>query len=271
MLKNKSGFSLVETTIVLGITVAAAAGLMGLLDSQSKAGNRLEFVNTKEQLRSTMIAQFLNTPENCKCVFQDASFNISGVTPSMTFTDGNIGRRKFTTPGDCSSSTVPMKLINTTDFINTLKATSIVMKNVQEVSGVYLGVFSLKLKTNKSVTGSKEAQIEIPVVLSTIPDPGDPTKYKVGGCAINNTGAGGGTSCRIVYEIFEHDNCRGERSYRHSDWTNEGTPGGIKWTFRDSLPLYGDPNGVGAPVTDRNGRNFITSDVSCTRIGIQCR
>lgn len=270
-LLSKSGFSIVEATVVLGITAAAAAGLMGLMENQNKVGGRMEFVSAKEQLRSTLIAQFLSQPENCKCVFENATFDKVGVTPSITFANGEIGRRKFTTPGDCSTATVPMRLVSTNDYINNLKATSIRIKDIQDVSGMYLGMLSVRVETNKSISGSKEAQIDVPVVIATAAD-ADATKWKINGCSLTGTAGGGGsTSCRLVYEIFEHNGCNGQASLRHSDWTDEGTPGQIKWTFRDSNILYSDPNAVGSPVATRNGRNYMTADVSCARVGIQCR
>ncbi len=269
-LKN-TGFSLVESMMVFGLLGAGAAGMIGLLDAQSKGSNRTEFMNLKEQLRTTVIAQFLNFPPNCKCLFEGVNFNKVGITPEIDFTNGVIGRRNFLTPGDCSSATVPLPLISNSTVINGLKATSIKLKDIQEVSGQYLANFVLRIETQKKVSGAKEATLFIPVVLGTAADP-DPAKFQVNGCSITAAASGGGSipKCRLVYEIFEDNDCSGKKSYRHSDWTNEGTVGAIKWTYRDSVVLLTDPNAVGAPVATRNGRNYMSADVSCTRVGIQC-
>ena len=232
----------------------------------------MEFISTKEQLRATLTAQFLSQPESCKCVFENATFSKTGVTSEITFVNGEIGRRAFTTPGDCSTSSVPMKLVSSTERINNMIATSIKIKDIQDVSGVFLGKFQVKIETNKKITGSSSAQIEIPVVIATAPDT-DATRWKINGCSLTGVGASVNLpKCRVVFEIFEHNGCNGRSSYRHSDWTNEGAAGSIKWAYRESSVLYGDENAVGADMSGSYlGRNRITADVSCSRIGIQCQ
>lgn len=268
-MKNQ-GFSLVEVTMVLGIMAAAGAAMMTFMNNQSKSGNRMEYVTQREQLRSTITVQFLSSPQSCKCLFQGATFNRVGITDEIDFTEGVIGRRHFTTPGNCATSTVPFKLAGINEVINGLRATEIKLKNIQEVSGSYMANFHVKVDTPKSMVGSKESQIVIPVVLATAPH-SDPNRLQLDGCSLGGSSAGSTMpKCRLVYEIFEHNGCNGKSAIRHSDWTDEGTPGEIKWTHRDAAVLYYNKDAVGAPVATRSGRNYITADVSCSRVGIQC-
>lgn len=268
---KQKGFSLVEAMMVLGLMAAAGVAVMTFMQNQSKVSNRMEYVNLRDQLRSTLLSQFLTSSESCKCVFEGATFNKVGVTSEINFSNGVIGRRHFATSGNCATSTVPFKLVSTNEVINGLQALDIKLKDVQEVSGSYMANFQVRIETPKNIIGVRESLIQIPVILNTQPD-ADPTKLRMNGCSLSGGGgmAGSPPRCRLVYEIFEHNGCNGKSSFRHSDWTDEGTPGDIKWTYRDSSILYTDPQGVGSPVATRNGRNYITADVSCARIGIQC-
>lgn len=259
-LKNSNGFSLVEIMIVTGIMGIMMLAMSTMQSNQMKANNYLEFQLKRTQLQGTIIGQILKDPNNCACLFNGASaFPSSGIATLAGATPTQIGPYTSAAPG-CGA---PAQFFIDGVGIDGLKATSIQLQNITPTANpnIYTGQLNLDIQSTKEVMGPKNLPISIPVSIATSPAGANVNFVS---CSTGAASAGGisGSHCRLVHEIFENNNCTGKTSLRYSDWFDNVPAGGIAWTSR---------NAAGAFQASRNGFNWMTADVSCSRVGIQCQ
>lgn len=263
-LSKSHGFSLIEVLMVTAILGVMALVMVTMTTNQLKTNNFLEFQLKRDQLRASVVGQFLTNPQNCACLFKNAgvqSFSSSGTALITTATPiTGIGRFNFPTAGSCAGSNIPSPLV-TTAGVDSMKMTALEIVDVQNpIANVYQGNLRISVESMKDVMGPKVvAPVLIPVVINTTPT-GSGQNFD--SCSMSG-GAGGGTkpSCRVVVESWDNDNCTGRYRYRKSDWSDDpGSP--LKWSYI---------NEFGAPVSSYQGKNSTPGDIACLRIGIECR
>lgn len=173
-LASLNGFSLVEIMIVAGVMGIMMFMMMTMQMNQMKANNFLQFQMKKIEIQRNILGQFLSDPNNCGCLFQNAtpapfSDTASNITLEVTTPPTVLGRYKFVTAGDCSTATIPQPLINSVE-LDGVKSTSIELKNITAVGGGFSGNFVVKLQSTKELIGPNElSPISIPVTISTTP------------------------------------------------------------------------------------------------------
>lgn len=257
MLRNQSGMTLVEVMIVAGIMTVSALAMLMMNANQMKATNHLEFQLKREQLRMVLLGQFLNDPNNCKCLFQGASpYPSSGAAQLGGTAPTAIGPYRFTTPGNCATATMPAPFV-TTAGLDGLRATSITLNDVTPTSGV----LTVAVQSMKETLGPAAVNpIRIPVAVQSTAAGGNQIFQS---CAASGSGGGfAGGRCRLVLETWGNDDCTsGQYMRRYSDWTSAAAPGTILWTSRDA---------AGNPVAQYGGRNRASGDFACMRMGLEC-
>lgn len=192
---NERGFSLIEVLIVAGVMGIVLLAMMTMQSNQLKATNFLEFRLKKTELKTVLLGQFLTNPDHCACLFAGAAdFPATPTAPGVTLTGVNptaIGLYHFTTPGDCTTATMPQKLVDNVG-VDGMKATSIQLTDIMNNSGVYSGTLTIALESTKDVLGPKALQpLKIPVTVATAPS-GSNVSFK--GCSMG----GGGSSDGVV-------------------------------------------------------------------------
>lgn len=192
-IRSQSGFSLVQVIVAAGImTVVMLAG-MTFFGNQTKSNNFLEFQAKREQLRGSLLSQFLNQGDNCKCLFAGATeFSAAMGTPLLTgVVPTQIGRYDFVTPGVCATATVPAPFINNVG-VDGMKTTAIEMKNIRNISGDYSGELHITIESTKEVLGPKTLLLKIPVSILTIPGTAGNVVFQ--SCSATGSGGGGGVA-----------------------------------------------------------------------------
>lgn len=182
-IKDK-GFSLIEVMIALSVLGAITVGLMSFFQDQHKNANTFEFMGKKEQLRLSLIGQFLSKSENCKCLFQSSDpFPKEGIQALSGVTVDTIGKFDIPTPGSCDGSSIPKPLISKSG-IDDMKLVHANLKRIKLVSGSYIGDFDIFLQSTKPITGPKVKLIRIPVSIPT--KPAGQNLVKIDGCSMKS-------------------------------------------------------------------------------------
>lgn len=165
--KNSKGMTLIEILIVAGVMSIMMLAVATIQQQQMKSNSFIEFQAKKEQLRLTLLGQFLNDPNNCKCLFRGSNeFAEAGTVELKGVAPTEVGRYNFSIPGDCSTATMPAPFI-TSLGIDNLKTTAIGLKNILNIGGAYSGEMTLNLQTTKEVLGPKDLVLKIPVAIRT--------------------------------------------------------------------------------------------------------
>lgn len=187
---KERGQGIVQVLIAAAILSTLMLAAMEFFSNQTKANNFLEFQSKREQLRATMLSQFLNNPDNCKCLFAgSAPFATPGPSDLTGVTPTQIGRYQFVTPGTCAGATVPAPFVTSTG-LDGLKATSIQLKNILNISGSYSGDLVVNLQSTKDVLGPKDIALKIPVTVATTPAGGGMVSFV--SCSASASAGGGG-------------------------------------------------------------------------------
>ena len=163
---NAKGLSLIEVIVTSSIAGVLMMAMMAMQQHQLKLNNYLEFQLKRNQLQNTLIGQVLNDPSNCACLFNGAQpFAADPTAPGATLTGVSptqIGEYEFGTPGDCTTATMPVPLVNNTG-IDGIRTTAIRLTNIMNVAGSYNGDLLISLESTKQVAGPKSLPIRIPV------------------------------------------------------------------------------------------------------------
>lgn len=172
LLRSQQAFSLVEALIFVGIMGIMMLVMVATQSNQLKSNNYLEFQLKRTQLQTVLIGQVLNDPNNCACWFSGANtFAANPALPGATLTGvtpTQLGRYQFITAGDCATATMPQPLIDGTG-IDGMKATSIQLTNIMNISGTYSGDLIAGLQSTKEVLGPRDLQLRIPVAIEVTP------------------------------------------------------------------------------------------------------
>lgn len=165
---------------LLTIVMLAATQFLANLE---KSVGYYTFLNKKEQLRSTILGQVLNNPNNCKCMFNGATeFPAAGISELIGYTTPTaLG---VYIPSDCSGG-VAIPFVNNAGM-DGLKLNSVKLKNILPSAVNYKGELSIELGSTKSVLGPQELHLNLPVVVKTTP--GSPGHLVFDSCS---TAAGG--------------------------------------------------------------------------------
>ena len=195
MKKHSSGFSLIEIMIALGIMSVVALGMIAIFTQQMKSSNFNDFRAERTQLDLSIVGQFLNDPNNCKCLFAGASdFATPGPsTLTVPTPPTTIGTFHFLIPGSCAGATVPVPLVNSTG-VNNLILQSVQLSKITEINpDSYQGDLNLSLGSTTEVLGPKSISLNFHV--SVLGTPSAPGHAKFMGCSFSGAGPGS-----IVYE-----------------------------------------------------------------------
>lgn len=181
-MKSQNGLSLVETLIGGAVLAGLALAGVTLFENQSRNQNLIEFKSELEVLRLSLVSQMLSDPQQCKCLFNGATFAQSGHS-ELVSPEANLGRYQFTNPGDCSTATIPSPLASKNDRIG-LVLDHIKLHDIQPVSGVYTAKLSFGFTNTKKSTGVKKRGFQYPVVVMT--EPSGPGMVRLAGCSVSN-------------------------------------------------------------------------------------
>jgi type II secretory pathway pseudopilin PulG len=185
---NQAGFSILEMVVAAALMGALALASLSFFQEQSKRSNLMEFLGKREQIRHALMNQVLTNSDNCKCLFNGAApFPVAGTAALTGFATNEIGRYHFPTPGDCAGVTIPEPLVSTAG-VDGIKLVSLDLKNIQLVSGAYLGSLEVLLSNVKDMSGMKSKGIRIPVMLST--KPSGPGTVELDGCSMSEPPGG---------------------------------------------------------------------------------
>jgi len=168
---NSKGFSLVEVMVVVGIMGISTLAMMSMHTTQLKANNYLEFQLKRTQLQGTIINQFLNDPNNCKCLFNGAvPYPVAGTNALSGVSPTQVGTYHFATAGVCATASMPSPFVNNLG-IDGLKTTSIKLENISPTAdpNIYSGRFNINVQSSKEVLGPRDLPISIPVNIATSP------------------------------------------------------------------------------------------------------
>jgi type II secretory pathway pseudopilin PulG len=174
--------SLMEVMVVIAIMGVLLSAMMSLFSQQMKSNNFLEFQNKREQLRLAIMGQFLNTQQNCNCLFQGAAqFPIAGTPALSGFTPPTmIGRYTLPAPGVCGTIVSPF--VDNVG-IDGIQLSSVNLKNITNgVGGVYSGTLEVSIQSLKQVAGPSTIFLTIPVAVVTTP--AGPGNVNFNGCAM---------------------------------------------------------------------------------------
>ncbi|MEK6554339.1 MAG: hypothetical protein AABZ31_03785 [Bdellovibrionota bacterium] len=186
---NSRGNSLIQVVIAAGIMTTVMLASMDFFSNQTKSNNFLEFQAKREQLRLSLLGQFLNNPDNCACLFNGAAeFPATGTAELIGVVPTTIGRYSFVTPGVCATSTIPYPFINS-DGVDGMRAASIGIRNIINVAGNYSGELTIGLVATKRVLGPSELPLKIPIAINV--SPGTPGNVVFSNCS---TGSSGGSA-----------------------------------------------------------------------------
>lgn len=191
---SQHGFSLVQVIIAAGILAVLAMTSASFFTNQIKANNYLEFQAKREQLRLTILGQFLSDPNNCKCLFANApAFATPGPSTLAGTPPTQIGKFNFTTPGVCGTATLPSPLTSSTG-VDGIRSTTIQLRNIVDSGGgTHTGLLVIGLQSLKEVQGPQELMLTFPVDVQTAPS--GPGTVSFLGCS---TMTGGGPVIPIV-------------------------------------------------------------------------
>lgn len=255
---NQNGMTLVEIMIATGIMGIMMAVMITMQSNQLKSNNYLQFQLHRTQLQGTVIGQFLNDPNNCRCLFNGAADFPTGGTTLLTgmTTPTQVGRYSYTPPINCATATMPRPFITNVSNVDGLVLNSVQLRDIQLIGGQYAGTLFLDVSTTRNVMGPNRIPISIPVAVTTVP--GTPGNVRFASC---QTAGGGGSRprCRLALQTFDNDTCSGNQRLNYTDWSDNVAPGATAWN-------------VGSTGTsgNRNGMNWNPGDIACMRVGIEC-
>ncbi len=166
----RNGFSLVEVMVALGVGSILMFATMTMYNNQLKANNYTDFQIKTTQLRSSLVGQFLNSADNCKCLFAGATqFPTTGISKLAGVSPNKIGRYSFSTPGDCATASIIAPFVTTTGK-DGVKATDIALEDIAPLGGgKYQGNLMVKVEATRPVLGPSQIGISIPVDISATP------------------------------------------------------------------------------------------------------
>lgn len=194
-----NGFSLIEIMVTIAILSFVSVGMFSLLNLQLRQMNHLEFLGKREQLRSTLIGQFLTRSENCRCLFNGASnFPIAGTKDLRGYQPPTaIGLYQL------PSCNMIRPFINQSGFDN-LHLESVTLENITHVSGTQTGEFVVAIRNTKHLAGIEILPLRIPVAVSTLP--ASATTVRFNGCSSRSEG-GNLESVLQTVQDFETTEC----------------------------------------------------------------
>lgn len=181
-MKSQYGLSLVETLIAGAVLAGLALAGITLFENQTKSQNLVEFKSEIEILRLSLVSQILSDPEQCKCLFNGATFDVNGHSELLS-SETKLGRYQFATPGECTTATIPSALASENGR-NGLVLDHIKLNDIQLVSGLYTAKLSIGFTNTKKSVGVKTRGFQYPVVVMT--EPGDPGSVRLTGCSVSN-------------------------------------------------------------------------------------
>lgn len=202
---------------------------------QLKANNFLEFQAKREQLRLTIIGQFLNDPDNCKCLLGlggGVTFPVTGTTELIGFTQpDSVG--KFLDPNTCAGG-IPQPFV-TKDGVDGLRLDSVQLINIVPTGGgYYSGFLNFNVESIKEATGPKILRLSLQVAIKT----------EIVGAQAQFLGCSSASGPPLNPPIIQKVNYRGLSSGTAT--CPVGTmliSGGCDWDSNDKTPdLMGHPN-----------------------------
>lgn len=183
-MKQQAGFSLIQVMIAGALMAGLMVAYMNFHDQQLKSTNYIEFLGKKEQLRLTLMGQFLNDPTNCKCLIGPVTFPTAG-TASLTLAPAptKLGHYKFTTPGDCSTAVMNIPYVSTAG-VDGLLLSQLAINDVQPSGTGHTGTMVIDLTTSptKPITGPKITRLSFPLNIFSVPSGG---AQQFDGCSIS--------------------------------------------------------------------------------------
>lgn len=180
-IQNNKGMSLIEVMIVAGVMAISMAAMMSMFQQQAKSFNFLEFQGKREQLRATLMGQFLNNSDNCKCLFSGAdSFPETGTQRLTGNLPTQISSYNFTTPGDCATATPAYTFVDS-EGVDSLKLVDANIVGITPVGSEYQGTLLVNIENTKESAGSKILSVRIPVGVETT---ATGSNRRVEGCSV---------------------------------------------------------------------------------------
>lgn len=257
VLRKIDGMTLIEIMVATGIMGILMMAMITMQTNQMKSNNYLEFQLNRTKLQGSIIGQFLNDPNNCRCLFSGAAdFPLAG-TPVLTGMPppNRIGRYSYVLPVNCSTATMTRPFVTSIPNSDGLSLNNIELRNIILISGQYSGQLVLDVKTSKSVLGPERIPISIPVAITTVP--GTPGNARFLSC--QTAGSGSRPRCRVALQTFNNDNCTGGQVVSYTSWSDSVAPGATAWNV----------GSTGIPGS-RAGMNWTGGDIACMRAGIEC-
>lgn len=192
--KNQIGFALIEVLVASAIMMTVVLAATSFFEQQIKFTNFIDFRSKRDQLRSAVIGQVLNDPNNCKCLFASAPTFPVGGTPLLVPSPAPtaIGPYNFGTPGDCSTATLATALASTAG-VDSVKMTKVEVHDVVPAGSAYSGTLYLSLQSTKDVSGPSTLQLQIPISISTSASGGN---RHFDSCSMSAS-TGGGNLCAM--------------------------------------------------------------------------
>lgn len=181
MKKHQQGFSLVEIMIGIVLLGMMSMGMLSLLDSQLKQANYFEFTSKREQIRATLVGQFLSSKDNCRCLFNGAAnFPIASIPTLTGYSQPSVIGLYNATP----SCSMAFPFINKSGLDN-INLHSVSLTNITNISGTYAGDFTVNIENNKKMLGPSILPLKIPVRIHTLPAV-NPAQVRFDGCSMKN-------------------------------------------------------------------------------------
>lgn len=169
MLNRKSGFSLIEVLIVIGILGVTSLALVSLMDYARSSSEGVRFLIKREQLRTQIITQVLNNPNNCRCIFANSTpFPSTGIAALPNSVPVQAVRNyELVGPSDCGTAVPRDTFIDTINADDGVRATEINLLNITNIMGQYSGELTIRMSTQKKILGLSNLDLIIPVNINT--------------------------------------------------------------------------------------------------------
>jgi type II secretory pathway pseudopilin PulG len=182
LIRYETGFGLIEVIVAAGIIAVLAATSATYFVHQLRANNFLEFQGKREQLRLSILGQFLSDPNQCKCLFAGTTFAtpgpsaLSGGTPPTS-----IDKYSFGTPGNCATATPSGSPFVNSAGVDNVALASVQLNNITGTPGNYQGSLIIGLQSQKPVAGPQTIFLTFPV--SVVGSAGGPGTVVFQGCS----------------------------------------------------------------------------------------
>lgn len=170
---KSAGFSLVEMTITLGLMGAGALFMMNMQENNMRMMATIEAKINRMEMKGIIQQQILSNPDNCKCLFENASpFNAPQAPPGVSLSGTmptKLGRYFFPTPGSCAGATIPNPILEKDKVKDGHLVKDIRIDDVTGFDQLYSGNLTIDLESVKNTMGAKSFGFKIPISIETAP------------------------------------------------------------------------------------------------------